>query len=58
MAILNKKNELTEQVIHLMITDKCNRNCPDCCNNQYKISDIPTITDEELTKAKRIYKLS
>ncbi len=55
MAILNEKNELTEKVIHLMITDKCDRNCPDCCNKQYSISDIPTITNEELTKAKRIY---
>lgn len=55
MAILNEKNDNTKEVIHLMITDKCNRKCPDCCNNQYNINDIPIITSEELSEAKRIY---
>ena len=55
MALLNEKNEQTEQCIHIMITDKCKRNCPDCCNNQYSISDIPVLTDDELSKARHIY---
>ena len=38
-AILNEKNEVTEKVIHIMITNKCNRNCPFCCNNQYNVND-------------------
>ena len=55
MAILNEKNDLTKQIIHLMITDKCDRKCRDCCNNQYSLSDIPIITNEELSEAKHIY---
>lgn len=55
MVILNEKNIQTEQCIHIMITDKCKRNCPDCCNNQYSLNDIPVLTDDELRKAKRLY---
>ena len=55
MAILNEKNDSTKQTIHLMITDKCDRKCRDCCNNQYSLSDIPIITNEELSEAKHIY---
>lgn len=55
MAILNEKNDLTKQKIHLMITDKCDRKCRDCCNNQYSLSDIPIITNKELSEAKHIY---
>ncbi len=54
-AILNEKNEVTEKVIHIMITNKCNRNCPFCCNSQYNVSDIPCIEDDELQKAETIF---
>ena len=55
MALLNGKNSITEKIVHIMITDKCNRKCPYCCNNQYDISSIPVVTDEELRKAEHIY---
>ena len=55
MAILNTKNDFTKETIHLMITNKCNRRCPDCCNNQYNISDIPIVTSQELAEAKNVY---
>lgn len=55
MAVLNMKNDFTKETIHLMITSKCNRKCPDCCNNQYNINDIPVITPLELSEAKYIY---
>lgn len=54
-AILNETNEQNEKVIHLMITDLCDRRCPLCCNNQYELTDIPIVTDEEFQKAERIY---
>ena len=54
-AFLNKRNDETKEVIHLMITDKCNRKCQYCCNNQYSVTDIPIVTDQELSEAKRIY---
>ena len=55
MAKLNEKNERTEKIIHLMITDKCNRKCPLCCNNQYDINDVDFVTDEELKNAECIF---
>lgn len=55
MAVLNTKNDFTKETIHLMITNKCNRRCPDCCNNQYNISDIPIVTSQELAEAKNVY---
>lgn len=54
-AILNEKNEVTEKVIHIMITNKCNRNCPFCCNSQYDVNDIPYVTEDELRKAETIF---
>ena len=48
MAKLNEKNERTKKVIHLMTTTLCLRDCPYCCNKQYDIDQIPTVTDEEL----------
>lgn len=54
MAKLNEKNENTEKVIHIMVTSLCNRKCPDCCNNQYDLNDIPYVTDEELKRADTI----
>lgn len=34
-------------VMHLMITDQCNRNCKYCCNKQYDVKSIPFATREE-----------
>ena len=52
MAVLNEKNKKTEKVIHIMITDRCNRDCKYCCNKQYDMNDIPRVTEDELKKAK------
>lgn len=55
MSKLNEKNSRTKKIIHLMITDKCDRNCPYCCNNQYSLDDIEEVTDEELRDAEMIF---
>lgn len=55
MAKLNEKTENTKKIIHLMITNVCNRKCPDCCNNQYDINAIHRITDQELREAEMIF---
>lgn len=34
-------------VMHLLITDKCDRDCKWCCNKQYDVNDIPVATKEE-----------
>lgn len=54
MAILNEKNDITEKIIHIMVTSLCDRKCPYCCNNQYDLNDIPYVTSEELSKADTI----
>ena len=51
MVKLNNKNENTEKIIHLMVTSLCDRDCPDCCNKQYDLNNIPYVTDEELKNA-------
>ena len=28
-------------VMHLLITDKCDRDCKDCCNKQYDVKSTP-----------------
>lgn len=55
MSKLNEKNSRTKKIIHLMITDKCDRKCPYCCNNQYSLDDIEEVTDEELRDAEMIF---
>lgn len=55
MASLNEKNDITKKIIHLMITEKCNRKCPDCCNNQYDMTAIEKITEDELREAEIIF---
>lgn len=55
MAKLNEKTENTKKIIHLMITDKCYRNCPYCCNNQYNLDKIERITPEELSEAEIVF---
>lgn len=46
--MLNEYNEKTKNIIHLMVTSLCNRNCAHCCNKQYDLNDIPYVTDDEL----------
>lgn len=55
MAKLNEKNENTQKIIHLVITEKCDRKCPLCCNKQYDMNSIELVTDEELKNAETIF---
>ena len=48
--MLNERNEKTKSVIHLLVTARCNRDCPYCCNKQYTIKDIPVVSEEELSE--------
>ena len=50
MNTLNEKTEETVKKIHLMVTNLCTRNCPNCCNKCYSLNDIPVVTDDELIK--------
>lgn len=34
-------------VMHLLITDKCDRDCAYCCNKQYDVKSIPVASKEE-----------
>lgn len=51
MNNLNRKNEKTKHVIHLLVTSLCQRNCKYCCNKQYNLNDIPYVTNKELKDA-------
>lgn len=42
------------KIIHLLVTEKCDRNCVYCCNKQYNLKKVPVITREELENAKMI----
>ena len=42
------------QIIHLLITTLCDRNCKHCCNKQYDTNKIPFITDEELSNCRML----
>lgn len=53
--MLNNYTSETMENIHLMVTSLCDRNCPYCCNKQYDLSTIPQVTDEEFSRAKRIF---
>ena len=53
--MLNNYTSETIEDIHLMVTSLCDRNCPYCCNKQYDLSTIPQVTDEEFSRAKRIF---
>ena len=56
MGKLNEKDDITKKIIHLLITDKCDRDCPDCCNKQYDIwNDVARVTPEELKEATTIF---
>lgn len=53
---LNPVNDITRRIIHIMVTDKCDRKCPYCCNLQYDIEkDVPIVTDDELRHAEYIF---
>lgn len=53
--MLNEYTEQTKYNIHLLVTDKCDRDCPFCCNKQYDLDTIPVVSDEEMEVAKRIF---
>ena len=53
--ILNEKNEQTVKRIHLLVTDLCSRNCPNCCNKCYSLNDIPVVTDEEFKNCETLF---
>lgn len=55
MAILNDYGEETKEKIHLLVTTLCDRNCKHCCNKQYDLNEIPYVTGEELSQAKKVY---
>ena len=55
MSILNEKTEVTKKIIHLMITNKCARNCNDCCNKLYSINEIPIVTTRELMECDALF---
>lgn len=37
----------SKPVMHLLITDKCDRDCTYCCNKQYEVKSIPVASKEE-----------
>ncbi len=55
MAKLNAKNDTTKKIIHIVITEKCDRCCPDCCNNQYNMANIPVVSGQELREAEMVF---
>lgn len=55
MASLNERNEKTKKIIHIVVTELCDRNCPYCCNKQYNMNDISRVTDEELKEAEILF---
>jgi hypothetical protein len=55
MAKLNEYNDQTKGKIHLMVTTLCDRDCKYCCNKQYDLNDIPTVTPEELAACHTVY---
>lgn len=42
------------RIIHLLVTEKCDRNCVYCCNKQYDLKKVPIATKEELENAEMI----
>lgn len=44
--------EITKETsLHLLVTAKCNNNCPLCCNKEYNLLEIPVVQVDELAKA-------
>lgn len=48
--MMNNPNE----IIHLLVTTLCDRNCKHCCNKQMDMNSVPQVTNEELSKAKMV----
>lgn len=55
MAVLNDWNEQTKKNMHLMVTVKCDRKCPFCCNNSYSLEDILVASEEELSEVENLF---
>lgn len=45
------KNHDENKVLHIMVTRKCNKSCPLCCNKFYDIDNLPVVTDYMLKTA-------
>lgn len=41
-----------EEIIHLYLLDQCDHDCPLCCNKQYDINKVPTLTRQDMRNAK------
>lgn len=55
MAKTNEYNDHTKGKIHLMVTTLCDRDCKFCCNKQYNLDMISTVTPEELSACHTVY---
>ncbi len=42
---------MNEQIYHLLVTTKCDHNCPMCCNKLYDLDNLPSVTAENLREA-------
>lgn len=51
---LNDYNEKTKNVIHLLVTTMCDRNCKHCCNKQIDLNQVPYVTRHELSNCETI----
>lgn len=40
---------------HIIVTSLCDRDCKYCCNRQYDLNSIPSITEDELSRMKHVY---
>lgn len=43
-----------KEVLHLMVNNTCNNNCPLCCNKQYDVDEISVVTVKELQEVETI----
>lgn len=52
--IFNGRTADDQKIIHLFVTNTCNKHCKLCCNKQYNIADIPVVTINELSSAETV----
>lgn len=45
---LNQNIIKMEQTLHLFVTERCPHRCPLCCNKDYPVEEIPTVTVEDI----------
>lgn len=51
---MSKMEEVKTPVLHLMVNNICNNNCPLCCNKQYDVEKIQVVSIEELKQTETI----